>query len=1100
VTASSARAQLLAELLRRDGLSVHRPNLITADAEPGPAPLSYAQQRMWLVEQVTPGTPAYSLPAVLRLSGPLDHDRLTECWNAVLVRHPALRTTFSVNGGRPTQSVMPHRPQPLSMQDLSHHPASERDRLAEQLVHRELVTPFDLEQGPLVRLRLLRLGPQDHVLVLNLHHLVGDAWSWDVLIRDVDALYRGAQLAPLTIGYTDFARWQREQEAAGAFDRDVAYWRTVLAERTDGLALPTDRARPAVPRLRGGIVGLSLRPELVAALRELGQADGATLFMTTLAAFVVLLHRYTGNHDITVATPVANRGPAQTEELVGLFASAMPIRTVVDPQASFRELLSRVRTVALEAFAHQDLPFDRLTAQLRSIHDPGSAEPFSVMFGFRTANVARLGPLAVTVATVHNGTSKRDLTLRLIEQDGGIVGEVEYDSDLFEQSTVDRLVVHYQRLLESVAADPDQRVSGLELLTGPEAQTLRSWSGRPGWPDPAPGLDLTAVFERQAGATPGHIAVRDEQATLTYAELDYRANQIASLLASAGVGLETTVGVSLPPEVELVAAVLGVLKAGAAYVPVDPADPTARRQALLEAANVRVAIVAPGDPLVEGPLRTVVLDRTWSAVDGSPGTRPSVRSQPGNMAYLLYTSGSTGGPKAVAVEHRQLLNYGFAIIERLGIRKPLQYAMVQPLTVDSSLTVLVGALFTGGTLHLLPRSRALDAAEFADYCQRHEIEVLKIAPSHLGGLQRSERFGDLLPRRLLVVGGEASDWPWLRALGRRTAELAVFNHYGPTEATVGVLTLAVAEHADEEYGIAPVGYPLAGTEAYVLDRQQHLVPIGIPGELYLGGANLARGYYGRPDLTAAQFVPHPWSTTGERLYRTGDRARYRPNGAIEFLGRSDDQVKVRGFRVELGEIENAVRSLAGVSDAVVVVREDHPGQCQVVAYVVGDPDLSWPDVREALRGRLPQHMVPTAGVVLAGLPLTPHGKVNRALLPVPTTVSDRSSARPETDIEVMIAEVWRRLLHRDEIGLDDNFFDAGGHSMLMVELHDALQSTFDRRFPLVELFNRTTIRAQVGLLAQRASVDPAQVGRDRGRAQAAAMRRRNRPAGQERTS
>ncbi|MFE3993926.1 amino acid adenylation domain-containing protein [Streptomyces goshikiensis] len=808
--------------------------------------------------------------------------------------------------------------------------------------------------------------------------------------------------------------------------------------------LPFDRAHPARRDLRAGAVPFVAPTAATAALRQLGETCGAGLPAAAFALYLALLHRYGGQSELAVG--VTNGAGVTTA-----------VRA--DAGGSFRDL---VRLAG---------------ARLAEAEQAGTGAAVHSWPGFSCLPAPRVAP----------ETTYCDLDLQLSDLNGELTGQLVFAIDVLDPPTARRAVDHLLRLLAGATVDPDQPVVELPMLTPAEEHTIATLNGVAGEPRDR---SFHQLVEEQAARTPEAIAVRAEGATLNYRELNSRANQLAHLLREIGVGPEVTVGLCADRDVRLMVAVLGILKAGGAYVPVDPNDPVERRDGILDDAAVRIVVATA--PLDTGH-RVIELDAELSALAGRPTENPPLQhSACGDAAYLLYTSGSTGKPKGVVIEHRQLVSYTRAVIRRLGIDGPLSFAMVQPLTVDSSVTAFAPPLCTGGEVQLISRDVALDAGKLADWVQTWGVDCLKIAPSHLRALQSSSRFAELLPRRLLVIGGEASDWRWLRALQRLVPHCRVFNHYGPTETTVGVLTLAVADHPEAEWETAPIGVPLPGTQAHVVDLAGRPTPVGVVGELLIGGDNLARGYHRRDDLTAAAFVPDTLGgRPGSRLYRTGDIVRRLADGTIAFLGRRDDQVKIRGFRVALGEIEAALKSHPELRHAIVIVREDVPGDRRVVAYVEPHgPDFSTAGLESHLRTRLSPHMMPQAVVTLDRLPLSEHGKVDRGKLPRPTESAATAPLPPRNELERLVAQMWQEVFHTETVSTDQNFFDLGGHSLLVVELHHRLRAATGREIELLDLFQHTTVRAQAELLSQQnQGAAPART-RGRGAQQNALMKRR----------
>lgn len=1130
-TPAQRRRELLRRMAAQQGLAGLHARAITAQGDEPDGALSFAQQEIWLFEQMAPGTALYNVPTVVRLRGPLDQAALEAALDSVRRRHSVLRAAFEIRAGRPWQRIEPWAPVPLPRADLRAEPASERERLAIELARREISRPFDLAAGPLLRGLLIQTAYDEHLLTLTMHHTVGDALSWEVLLVDISAQYvrradgQPGELPPLPIQYGDYSRWQRQSLAAGELAADLDYWRRRLSPPPEPLDLPADRPRPARPVFRGDVAKFAVPAAATQRLRALARAERTTPYTVALAAFCVLLHRYCGKSDITVGTPVACRDHPQVEPLVGHFVNTVLVRANVTERATFRAMVHDVARESEAAISHRGLPFERLVAELQPARTADRSPFFQVMFSLRPVPLHwQLRDLRASLVPVHNGTAKRDLTVLLLDHDGELAAELEYNSDIFELATIERLGRHFCALLNSLTADPDRPIAAAAMLDPGDLGPLREANSAA---LDVPAARIHELFEERARHTPDATAVRFQRRRLSYRELDAAAGRLAANLAGLGAGTGTTVGICLERTPEMVIAVLAVLKAGAAFVPVEPGDPLPRRTAILRAAAVRAVIAGPG---ADGG----VPEREWAgaglavltvpappdshtpqappAPDGSPAA-----GSPAEAAYVLYTSGSTGSPKGVVVEHRQALAYVFAVLERLEITGPLRYLMVQPLTVDSCLTMLFPALLTGGELHLVSRADALDAGRLGRYVRENAIDALKIAPSHLRALAAAPGFADLLPGKLLVIGGEASAWAWIRSIQELAPGCAVHGHYGPTETTVGVLTARVGQYPAERFMTTPLGRPLPGCRAWILDDYGQPRPPGVPGELCIGGQQVARGYLGQPGLTAAAFVPDPFGDPGDRLYRTGDLARYGPDGTIEFLGRRDDQIKISGFRVELGEIDAAIAAHPGVAQAVAAIQGTPGAHRTIVGYAVpADPDLDPDALMSYLRDRLPSHMLPADLVLLAELPLSAHGKVDRRALPAPPQRDNgRPAALPSSEHERRIAAIWRRVLATDgaapdgeapdsaapdSADIDQNFFDAGGYSLLIIALHAELEREFGRPVELVDLFTATTIGAQAALLGERAVPIPGDRGAERGARQAEAMRRQRQRLGTERAS
>ncbi|MFE7190560.1 amino acid adenylation domain-containing protein [Kitasatospora sp. NPDC057541] len=1045
-------------------------------------PLSSGQERLWFMDQFAPGSTAWTLAPARRLRGPLDRTALDAALTALLARHEALRMTFPATADG-TALVRIAEPAPCTAEfvDASADP-DPADRAAREIGER-VAEPFDLADGPLLRALLVRTAPDEHVLALVMHHIVSDGWSLDLLHRELDALYaRHAhgtpeQLPDLPVQFGDYAHWQRERLAGEALAASRAHWREELRD-VPALELPTDRPRPPVLTFEGAATEFHWSPELGRGVAALARSANASGYMVLMAALQTLLGRHAGQRDFAIGSAVAGRLHRELEGVVGLFVNMLPIRARLEGDPTFTELLRRVRGTTLDAYTHQEVPFEQMVADLDIERDVSRSAVFQVSFAFQNygdRSTTTAGPDGSPGAPAAESfgheaaTTRTDLAFYLREKsDGGLYGLLTYRTILFDAATVRQLVERFELLVAAAVADPERPVSRLPLLTpGERRDVLERWAAGPALPDPADGpRTLTALLADTARAHPDRPALEFEGRTVDYRELDERATGLARRLRALGVGPDDRVAVCLEQSPELAVALVGVLKAGGAYLPLDPEQPPARLAHLVADADARVLLTdsALHERFPGYTGATLLLDTDPAQRDPEPLEEVS---GPEQLAYVIYTSGSTGAPKGVAVQHRQILNYLAGVRERLRIEPGAGYGLLQSLSFDFSITMLYLALSTGGRVHLLPRRIA--GAELADRIEELQLDYLKMTPSHLAALGSDAPMERLLPRRALVLGGEASAWPWaaeLAALGR----CAVFNHYGPTEATVGVTVHEVTAGAAGP-GSTPIGTPLAGARCHVLDEAMQPVPPGVTGELYLGGDRLARGYLGRPDLTAERFLDDPFGAPGDRLYRTGDLARWRTDGTLDYLGRADDQIKVRGYRVEPGEVEAALTALPGITQAVVMTRGEGLRQT-LVAYLEhpgGGPAPAAAELREALGEVLPDYMVPARFVVLERLPLLAHGKVDRRNLPEPEEpAASGEFVEPEGEAEEFVATLWAELLGVPRVGALDDFFELGGHSLLATQVVAKLRRAYPELptpVGVMDLFKYPTVRRLAALVS-----------------------------------
>jgi amino acid adenylation domain-containing protein len=1035
-------------------------------------PLSFAQERLWFLERLRPGTAAYHLPAALYLRGRLDAGALGRALSALARRHEPLRTRFAASDGRPAQRILPAEPVPFPCLDLAALPADRRETAAAALATAEALRPFDLAADAPLRAALLRLGEREHALLLTLHHIAVDAWSIEILTRELAALYAAhaadtadtadtagrPSLAELPVQYADYAAWQRQWLAGEALERQLAWWRRRLAG-APVLDLPADRPRTASAGTRGAARPLALAEPVAAALRALARSRGATPFMALLAGFAALLGRHAGQADIVVGSPVAGRTRAEVEGLVGFFVNMLALRVDLAGEppekgaSGFGALLARVREAALGAYDHQDLPFEKLVEELRPERHLGRNPLFQVSFQLLVIPAPVVLPgIEVAPLPLAAAPPKFDLALTLSEEPGGtIAGALQYDAGLYDATTIERLLGHFERLLGAAAADPALPVDDLPLLAaGEQHQLVAEWNDTRAV-EPWPGRPVDAWIAAIAAERPTAAALVHGEVEVSYGEMERRAGRLARRLAALGAGPERVVAICLEPSPALVVAMLAVWKAGAAYLPLDPAYPPERLAFLLADAGAR-ALVGRADLLAGLPPHPA----PWQPVDDGGNVLEEGEEAPlparnaaalDGLAYVIYTSGSTGTPKGVAVTHRGLGNLAAAERQTFGLGPGDRALLFASFSFDASLYDLLAALGSGAAVVLAGKAERMPGPDLVRLLERQRVTWAVTTPSALAALPYTE-----LPElRILGVGSEACPAELVArwAPGRR-----FFNLYGPTEITVVAVTAECAPAAAPP----PIGRPIANTRGQVLDPRLRPVPVGVAGELLLAGPGLARGYLGRPELTAERFVPDPWGSPGGRLYRTGDRVRARPDGRLDFLGRLDEQVKVRGFRIEPGEIEAALIACPGVREAAVVVREERPGDRRLVAYVVGEPELSARTLREAFGRRLPEHLVPSAFAFVPALPLTPSRKLDRrALARIAPGRQEEGYVAPRTPVEEVLAGIWSEVLGVERVGAEDDFFALSGHSLLATQVVSRVREALGVELPLRRLFERATL-------------------------------------------
>ncbi len=1125
---------------------------LSEEAEVFVFPTSFAQARLWFLDQLAPGNPFYNVSTALRLTGCLNITVLKQTFNEIVRRHETLRTTFVIVEGQPVQAIAPTLTIPLPVIDLRNFKNQEREAQARQLATEQAQRPFNLTTGPLLRVTLLQLDEAEYVLLLNLHHIVADGWSIGVLIRELGTLYKafvenkrclttsptGEQspalgnpnaalshhcvstpLLELPIQYADFAEWQREWLQGEVLQTQLTYWQKQL-EGISLLNLPSDRPRPAVPTYRGAKQFLKLPRSLTQALEQLSHQEGVTLFMTLLAGFGTLLYRYTQQEDIAVGTPIANRNRSEIEGLIGFFVNSLVLRTDFSGNPTFRELLNRVREVTLGAYAHQDLPFEKLVEELHCHRDLSRHPLFQIVFSLQNTPIQalELPGLTLSLFEFDNLSAKLDLEFHLWQDLESLKGQVVYSTDLFDHTTITRMLGHFQTLLESIVADPEQHLCDLSLLTRQERQQLLiDWNHTrrdypqnkcfhqlfeaqvEQTPDAIAVVFVDAHRQRKPGFVQGSVASRQVVASLTYRELNIQANQLAHHLQELGVAPDVLVGICVERSPEMIVGLLGILKAGGAYLPLDPSNPQERLNFMLKDAQVSVLLTQ--EKLLKhfqdfsNPI--ICIDEDWVSITQHSQENPNSGVTSDNLAYVIYTSGSTGQPKGVLIEHRGLSNLAEAQIEVFNLQssdRPSSYgcngfavavAAAKPpaknpedflpppgaksdrilqfasLSFDASIFEIIMALRTGATLYLAKKECLLPGQALLQLLRENAITHVTLPPAVLAVLPTES----LPALQTIICAGEICSQEIIKRWWNSNRKF--FNAYGPTEATVWSTVAEISALCEKP----PIGRPIANTQIYILDKHLQPVPIGIPGELHISSDGLARSYFNHPELTAQKFIPNPFNNKeGARLYKTGDLARYQPDGNIEFLGRIDNQVKIHGFRIELSEIEIVLDQHQSVQKAIVIAKENASDNKYLVAYIV--PYVETQNfaslLREFLKEKLPEYMVPRAFVLLNSLPLTPHGKVDyHALtaLDTPTNISiNKTFIAPRTPTESTLAKIWAEVLKIEHLGIHDNFFDLGGNSLLTVRLLEQIHKQFERDLPLSTLFLNPTIESLASCL------------------------------------
>ncbi len=1037
-------------------------------------PVSFAQARLWFLDRLEGASATYNIPVALRLFGTLNIAALEMAVREIVRRHEVLRTHFELVDDAPIQVISSDLNFAIPVVDLQCLSKPEQFAQVIQFAIAESQLPFELSIAPLIRVTVIRLSKTSHVLLITMHHIISDGWSMGVFIDELSRLYQTfyagklPQLPELAIQYADFAYWQRQWLSGDVLQRQLDFWKELLAAAPPLLELPTDRPRPSIQTFAGSFVEFPLDRELSQQLSTLSQQSGTTLFMTLLAAFAVLLARYSGQDDIVIGSPIANRNRSEVESLIGFFVNTLVLRTKLQSNPTFCELLELVKQMTLGAYEHQDLPFEKLVEELQPERSLSYSPLFQVMFEMENTPSGKLElpGLQIQPLEMENINAKFDLTLSIQASESGLICGWEYKTDLFDRSTTDRLAVNFQTLLKSIVANPHQQVAQLPLLSAIEQQQLvEEWNQtHTDYP-----LDrcFPQLFEAQVARTPDAIAVSFGDRHLTYEQLNIRANQWARHLVELGVGPETIVALVSDRNPDFLTAILAVFKAGGAYLPINPHHPTERIEQVLSQSQVSLILTssswismltAIANSLNNSPqlIDFHQLNTEYYSSENLP-----VRCSPSNLAYVIYTSGSTGKPKGAMLEHQGMVNHLYAKVKDLGLTSHDIVAQTAAQTFDISIWQFLIPLLVGARVEIVSTETATDPAQLLSFVEHQHISILEIVPSLLRAILQNIEISTAPPQlslRWLLLTGETLPPQLCRQWLEYYPNIPMINAYGPTECSDDVTHYPIYQLPAPEILNLPIGRPVANTQLYILDSQLQPVPIGVAGELYVGGAGVGRGYLGDLQLTQQAFIDNPFNpVTSGCLYKTGDKARYLPDGNIEFLGRIDYQVKIRGFRIELGEIEAVLTQHPDIQAAAVIDREDKPGDRYLAAYIVSSQALTTNDMRDFLKQKLPDYMLPGAFVFLDAIPLTTNGKVDRQALPAPDLRTSDTFVPPSDALELQLMQIWEEVLHVSPIGIHDNFFNLGGHSLLAVSLMARIQQQFDKNLSLATLFQGATI-------------------------------------------
>jgi amino acid adenylation domain-containing protein len=1042
----------LGAYLNEQGKGNLLPAIVVAK-RPEHIPLSFSQERLWFLDRLE-GSLQYHLPAVLRLKGELNKEALEQTLQTIINRHEVLRTVILEHEGRGYQHLLP--PDSWTLGIIAEPGYKEETEGLSSFIAGLISKPFDLSGDYMLRADLIRLNQDDHILVVNMHHIASDGWSTSILVKEVIALYEGyanhTELPSLRIQYADYAIWQRNYLQGEVLENKLGYWK----EKLTGVAplqLPADFNRPAIQSSRGAIHNFKIEQRLSLQLVDLSHRHGTTLYMTLLSAFKVLLYRYSGQEDICVGTPIAGRNQQELESLIGFFINTLALRSQVSGDMSFTTLLADVKRMTLEAYGHQEVPFEKVVDVVMKERDMSRNPLFQVLFSLQnTPEVPelKLGELSLSAENQGHTTSKFDLAFMIVETNLGIQAMVEYCTDLYKEETIDRMVSHYLNLLESIAASPENPVSRLGMLNDVEEHTLLMDFNDTAAVYPKDKTIVT-LFEEQVAKNPEVIALVFGQDWLTYKELNERSNRLAHYLQKQGVKAETLVPVCMERSINMVVGILGIMKAGGAYIPVDPSYPEDRIRYMLEdtGASIVLSNTANGEKLGESSIPVIELDSDWELISGQSSADIDDKPSADQLAYVIYTSGSTGKPKGVMIEHHSLVNLVAWHNREYEVTETSKATSMAGVGFDAFGWEIWPYLSAGASIHIIDNDTRLSAAAlsalFIDEHITHSFVSTALVPDFIESSRHKT-----VSLKYLLTGGDK-----LSAVNLDGITYTLVNNYGPTENTV-VATNCIVSQNDK---VLPIGKPISNTQIHILSSDGELSPIGVPGEIYIGGASLARGYLNRPDLTAEKFNADPFSKEpGARVYKTGDLGRWLPDGNIEYMGRIDDQVKIRGFRIELGEIESVLNQHSGIQQAVVLAKEDKQGTKRLAGYVVAEGEFDKQAIQAYLSTKLPDYMVPALWVELESIPLTPNGKIDRKALPDPDLQSIITEyVAPRNATEQALANIWQELLGLERIGIHDNFFELGGHSLLAMRVVSYIERELSVSIPIQMLFQFTSI-------------------------------------------